>query len=200
VHVIGVAGGSGTGKSTVASHVASRFGGVHVDADRIAHSVLEDARVVARIRARFGDDVIDREGAVNRRRLGERVFCDGALRAALNAIVHPAIVARCAGEVDAARAAGARVVVIDAALLLEVPMSFTFDYRIALTCSRETRLARLRGRGGWSEAELRARLDAQSGLEKHFYKADAVVDTEPSLDDVLARVDRLVEAHMARSN
>jgi dephospho-CoA kinase len=198
MHVIGVAGGSGTGKSTIASHLATKYSGVHVDADRVAHTVLEDPAVVDAIRQRFGDDVIDLDGSVNRRRLGVRVFGDETLRAALNAIVHPAIIARCATEVDNARRAGASIAVIDAALLLEVQMSFPFDLMIALTCDRDTRLARLRGRGGWSEAELRARLDAQSGLEKHFYKADAVVDTGPSLDEVLASVDRLVDERLSR--
>jgi dephospho-CoA kinase len=198
MHVIGIAGGSGTGKSTIAEHVASRYGGVHIDADRIAHTVLEEPAVIEAIRARFGDSIIDVDGAVNRRRLGGRVFGDEVLRAALNAIVHPAIIARCAAEVENARRGGASVAVVDAALLLEVEMSLAFDLLIALQCDRETRLKRLRGRGGWSDAELRARLDAQSGLEKHFYKADAVVDTGPALDDVLDRVDRLLEERLLR--
>jgi dephospho-CoA kinase len=67
-----------------------------------------------------------------------------------------------------------------------------------LSCDPEIRLARLRSRGGWSEADLRARLAAQSGLEKHFYKADAVVDTGTVLEDVLARVDRLIDERMSR--
>jgi dephospho-CoA kinase len=198
VHVIGIAGGSGTGKSTIAAHVASRRGGVHIDADRVAHDVLGEPDVIARIRAAFGDEVIDLDGSVNRRRLGVRVFSDESRRSALNAIVHPAIIARCAAEVDAARAGGAAVVVVDAALLLEVTMSFAFDVMIGLTCAPETRLARLRSRGGWSEAELRARLEAQSGLEKHFYKADAVVDTGAALADVLARVDGLIDDRLSR--
>ena len=191
--VIGIAGGSGTGKSTIASHVASRLGGVHIDADRVAHAVLEEPAVVAQIRATFGDTIIDLDGSVNRRRLGVRVFGDEKSRAALNAIVHPAIIARCGAEIDAARSQGVPVAVVDAALLLDVAMPFPFDVLIALTADSETRLARLHTRGGWSDAELRARLEAQSGLEKHFYKADAVVDTGPALPDVLARVDELVD-------
>lgn len=198
MHVIGIAGGIGTGKSTIAAHIASRRSGVHIDADRVAHTVLEDPAVIEQIRRAFGDDVIDLDGSVNRRRLGVRVFSDAARRAALNAIVHPAIIARCAAEVDAARARGAGVVVVDAALLLEVTMSFPFDLMIALTCDTETRMTRLRTRGGWSEGELRSRLDAQSGLEKHFYKADAVVDTGPALDEVLARIDALIDDRLSR--
>ena len=196
--VIGIAGGSGTGKSTIAAHIASRFGGVHIDADQVAHRVLEDTAVIDAIRREFGDDVIGPDKAVNRRRLGVRVFSDAGRRAALNGIVHPAIVARCAAEVEAARAAGVNVAVVDAALLLEVDMQQTFDFVLALRCDTETRMARLRGRAGWSEAELRARLDAQDDLEKHFYKADAVVDTGAALDDVLAGVDRLLEEQLFR--
>ena len=198
MYVIGIAGGIGTGKSTIAAHIASRYQGVHIDADRVAHSVLEDPAVIDQIRRAFGDDVIDLDGSVNRRRLGVRVFTDDAKRVALNAIVHPAIIGRTAAGVEAARAQGAVVAVVDAALLLEVTMSFAFDLVIALTCEPETRMMRLRARGGWSEGELRSRLEAQSGLEKHFYKADAVVDTGPSLDEVYARVDALIDEKLFR--
>jgi len=198
MNTIGIAGGSGTGKSTIAAHIAQRYQGVHIDADQVAHRVLEEAAVVGEIRREFGAGVIDIDGSVNRRRLGVYVFSDAGRRAALNAIVHPAIVARCAAEVNRAREAGARVAVVDAALLLEVDMQLEFDITIALTCDPEIRLARLRGRGGWSEGELRSRLEAQGGLEKHFYKADAVVDTGPALPDVLAAVDRLLDQRLPR--
>jgi dephospho-CoA kinase len=194
--VIGIAGGSGTGKSTVAAHIARRHGGTHVDADRVAHAVLEEPGVVEAIRRVFGPDVIDLEGTVNRRRLGVRVFSDAALRAALNAIVHPAVIRRCTAEVEGARARGERVVVVDAALLLEVEMAFAFDLVLALVCEQSVALARILAKGGWSEAEVRARLDAQKGMEKHFYKADAVVDTGTDLPRVLAEVERIVDAAM----
>jgi dephospho-CoA kinase len=198
MYVIGIAGGSGTGKSTIAAHVALRYRGVHIDADQVAHRVLEDPAVIGEIRREFGAGVIDLDASVNRRRLGVYVFSNAERRAALNAIVHPAIVARCAAEVEAARNRGAGAAVLDAALLLEVDMSFQFDFIIALQCDPEIRLARLRGRGAWSESELRARLEAQSTLEKHFYKADAVVDTGPALADVLATVDHLLEKRLPR--
>lgn len=198
MYVIGIAGGSGTGKSTIAAHIASRYQGVHIDADRVAHRVLEEPAVIGEIRREFGAGVIDVNGSVNRRRLGVYVFSNAERRAALNAIVHPAIVARCAAEVESARGNGAGVVVVDAALLLEVDMQIQFDLLLALRCDPEIRLARLRGRGGWSEDELRSRLEAQSDLEKHFYKADAVIDTGPALADVLATVDRLLDEKLPR--
>lgn len=197
--VVGIAGGSGTGKSTVAAHLARRYGGVHVDGDRIAHAVLSDeAGVVARIRDAFGADVFGADGRVDRRRLGRVVFVDPGALKKLNTIVHPAVVARSTEAVARARVAGAAVVIVDAALILEVPMPFGFDVTIALFCERGERMRRLLSKGGWSEDEVRARLDRQDGMEKHFYKADAVVDTGRALAEVLADVEALIDAALAR--
>jgi dephospho-CoA kinase len=191
---VGIAGGSGTGKSTIGAHVVRRYGGTHIDADRIAHAVLQDPPVMRRIFERFGPDMVDTDGQVNRHRLGARVFTDAGSRAALNEIVHPEVIRRCTAAVAGARSGAGRVVVVDAALLLEVAMPFDLDLTLALRCDREIRRARLMAKGGWTEAEIRARLDAQDGMEKHFYKADAVIDTGRELNAVLVDADALVAA------
>jgi len=190
--VVGIAGGSGTGKSTVARHVAERFRGVHVDADRVAHAVLGDAAVLRELRREFGDTVFNADGSVNRLRLGRRVFADPDRLSRLNTIVHPAVMRRCGEAVEAARVAGARVAVVDAALLLEVAMPFALDLLIALRCDPETRLARIMAKGGWTEADVRARLERQRHMEKHFDKADAVVDTGRDLSEVFKDIDARV--------
>jgi dephospho-CoA kinase len=150
--------------------------------------------VVAELAREFGAGILNEDGEVNRLRLGRMVFADPDRLARLNAIVHPAVTARCAGAVDAARAAGARVVVVDAALLLEVEMPFAFDLLLALRCDFALRLARIMAKGGWAEADVRARLARQRDMEKHFYKAHAVVDTGRELTVVLADVDARVAA------
>ena len=194
--IVGIAGGSGTGKTTLSKHLAAKYGAVHVDGDRVAHEVLEDANVVQRVAHEFGGVVVD--GVVDRRALGRIVFADQSRLDALNAIVHPAIIARCDRAVADARAAGAPMVVVDAALLFEVPMAFGFDLMLALRTDDDERVRRLLRAGGRSEAELRDRIARQAGMEKHFYKADAVVDTGRDLDAVWTEVDRLVEAARAR--
>lgn len=197
--VIGVAGGSGTGKSTISSHLAKTYRGVHVDGDCVAHAVLaDDDDVIARIRDAFGNGVFDADGRVDRRRLGRVAFAAPSALERLNAIVHPAVVARCAEAVARARAGGAPLAIVDAALVLEVPVPFGLDLTIALTCERGERMRRLMAKGGWSEDEVRARLDRQDGMEKHFYKADAVVNTGRDLAAVLADVEALVDAVMKR--
>lgn len=194
--IVGIAGGSGTGKTTVSEHLVTSYRAVHVDGDRIAHEVLQDPHVMRRVGGEFAGVVID--GVVDRRALGRLVFADQSRLDALNAIVHPWIVARVASDVATARDSGARLVVVDAALLLEVAMPFEFDLVLALRCDPEERVRRLLASGHRSEAEIRDRIARQSGMEKHFYKADAVVDTGRDLSAVLADVDRLVQAARSR--
>ena len=197
--VVGLAGGSGTGKSTIAAHLVDAYGAVHVDGDRVAHEVLEEDAVRRALKDEFGAEVFDSKGRVDRRRLGGIVFASDSRLRALNAIVHPAVVGRCAAEVSRARMSGAPMAVIDAALLLEVPMTFPIDLTIALQCDRDERVRRLLAKGGRSEAEIHDRLARQDGMEKHFYKADAVVDTGRDLAAVLADVDALVDAAIQRA-
>jgi len=194
--LVGIAGGSGTGKTTIAEHLVAKYGAVHVDGDEIAHDALEDATVVRRIAAEFAPVVVG--GVVDRRALGRIVFADQARLEVLNAIVHPWIVARCARAVERACADGVPMVVVDAALLLEVPMAFPFDVLVALRAGDDERLRRLLRKGGRSEGEIRDRLARQVAIEKHFYKADAVVDTGRDLDAVWAEVDAIVEAARSR--
>ena len=125
---VGIAGGSGTGKSTIGAHVVRRYGGTHIDADRIAHAVLQDPPVMRRIFDRFGPDMVDTDGQVNRHRLGARVFTDAGSRAALNEIVHPEVIQRCASAVTEARAGSGRVVVVDAACVAEKISAITLRF------------------------------------------------------------------------
>jgi dephospho-CoA kinase len=190
--LVGIAGGSGTGKTTIARHLVERFGGVHIDGDRVGHAVLGEAGVVRQLVEAFGPGVLDATGAVDRKRLGPLVFADSGRLEVLNAIVHPAVIRRCAQAVADARRNGEPLVVVDAALILEVDMQLAFDLVIALTGDPDVRVARIMAKGGWSEAEVRARLARQQGMEKHFYKADAVIDTGRDLPSVLTDIDARV--------
>lgn len=189
--IVGLVGGSGTGKSTIAEHLEHRGAG-HIDADAIAHAVLRSNESVRRrIKARFGARVFVGDD-IDRIALGKLVFEDPGLLQALNSITHPAIIEACVEHLDELREAGKSLVVIDAALLLDVPVPFKIDLMIALRCGREERLRRLAGRGDATDEQIRARLDNQSHIEKSFYRADVVVDTEKPKDEVLKKIDRLI--------
>jgi len=198
VKIVGLAGQSGTGKSTIAAHLAMR-GGAHIDADLIAHELLDhDASVVTEIRRRFGETVFGADGRIDRRRLGGIVFGDARELRALNAIVHPAVKRVCVERIEHLRGRRKPVpfVVIDAALLLEVEMPFEFDLVIALRCRPEEQFRRLAAKSGCSEKEIRARLESQQRMGDWFDKADVIIDTDRPLLDVLAEVDAQVDRLM----
>jgi dephospho-CoA kinase len=175
--IVGVAGQSGTGKSTIAAHLTMR-GGAHIDTDLIGHEVLEKDEEARRlIRKRIGEDVFDAKGHVDRRRLGTRVFGDETLREALNEIVHPAIRRVCGQQVEVLGEAGVPFVVVDGALLLGSKMPFEWDLMIALECNEEEQFSRLMAMGGRTEREVRDRLASQRGIEDRLGEADVVVDT-----------------------
>jgi dephospho-CoA kinase len=191
MRIVGLVGQSGTGKTTVAEHLEGNGAG-RIDADRIVHDLLRtDDSVRRAIRERFGAEVFSGE-EVDRGALGRIVFSDPESLEALNGIVHPAVIDACAAQLKAFEARGTDLVVLDAALLLEVPLPFEVDLVIALRCPRDEQMRRLRAVGGRSDAELAARLDAQARVETSLERADVVVDTDRPKDEVLNEIDRIV--------
>lgn len=192
--IIGLAGESGTGKTTIGRHLADKFGGVHIDADRVGHDLLAgDSGVIAAVRKIAGDTVFDKQGQIDRRALGAVVFADPDKLKRYNAVIHPAIRRRCGEMVAQALAGGAALAAIDAALLLDSAMPFQFDLMVALRCDRDVQIQRLRDKGGRTAEEIAARLDNQRHIEKSFYKADAVVDTGVELEQMFERIDAIAE-------
>jgi dephospho-CoA kinase len=197
VKVIGLAGASGTGKSTIAAHLEKR-GGRHIDADRIAHGLLAgDADVVRAVERRFGREVFTGQ-AIDRKKLGSVVFADRRALADLNAIVHPAVMEECRRRVEECEKDGAPFAVVDAALLLDVEAPFDIDIVIALRAPRDERERRLLRKGGATSAEITARLESQARLDESFARADVVVDTRGALGEVLSAIDRIVDEVLAR--
>ena len=189
--LVGLAGKSGSGKSTIARHLVKRGAG-HIDADRITHKLLEsDEPVKEKLRARFGEGIFDGKN-VNRIALGAIVFGDAGALSDLNAIIHPAIIDGCRVQLEALTRGGADLIVIDAALLLEVPLPFTFDLMIGLHCGRDELERRLKT-AGLKETVTQSRLDSQTHIDDGLENADVVIDTGRPLEEVLADVDRLVD-------
>ncbi len=160
--VVGIVGRIGAGKSTVARLLAAR-GAEVIDADRVAHAVLEEPEVRSEIAARFGAEVLDAAGAVRRPALAARVFGASprheADRADLERIVHPRVRRRIEDRLAAIRSAprpGATVVVLDVPLLMQAGWDHLCDWLVLVECDEHQRQRRLAARG-WSEAERLAR-------------------------------------------
>ena len=161
---IGLTGPIGCGKSTVARWLSERPGVVVIDADRVARDVLAAGNPETEaVYARFGDELRRPDGELDRAALGRIVFSDPAALRDLEAIVHPAVRPRILAEVDAAGAAGARAVVIEAIKLVEGGLAALCDEVWLVTCGPDVQLQRLVGRGGRPE-DVRDRIAAQGDL------------------------------------
>lgn len=186
---VGLTGGIGSGKSTVARKLAA-FGAVVVDADMLAREALAPggAAEQAVIEA-FGPQVTGPGGAIDRPRLAAMVFGDDAARARLEAIVHPLVAARGA---DLAAAAGAGAVVIhDVPLLVEAGLADRYDLVVVVDAPDDARVERLVRDRGMTESEVRARMAAQADRDTRLAAADVVIDNAGPESDLDGQVEEL---------
>jgi dephospho-CoA kinase len=186
---VGLSGGIGSGKSTVARRLAEH-GAVIVDADLLAREVVEPGTDgLAEIVAAFGEDVLDASGALNRAALAARVFTDDEARRTLNGIVHPRVGARTA-EIMAAAPEEA-VVVHDVPLLVENGLAPAYHLVLIVHADQEERVRRLVESRGMPEADARARIASQAGDDQRRAVADVWLDNSGTQDEVHAVVDAL---------
>ncbi len=190
--VIALAGGTGTGKSTIAAYLEAK-GAAILDADKIGHDLLNgDEAVRAKVLDGFGKSILNSAGEIDRFKLGELVFKDEKSLCLLNSILHPAIIERTSLLLDELRLKETPLAVIDAALILDVETPFPLDCTIALRCGREEQARRIRDEKGLNEKTIALRLESQRGIEKSFHKADVILDTAKGRDEVFKEVDVIV--------
>ena len=196
---VGLTGGIATGKSYVLNRLRDR-GIPCLDADVLAHGVTAaGTEATEAIAGRFGADVLDAAGAVDRRKLGSIVFTDAAARRELEAIVHPAVYrAIVAGLRAFELLEGPAFAVVDVPLLFETRHESSFDYVVATTCSPEIQLARLKERG-LSDVEAQQRLDAQMPAAEKASRAGTVIQTGGTFADTDRQVDALIQSLNARA-
>ncbi len=186
---VGLTGGIGSGKSTVAQRFRD-LGAVVIDADLLSRAVVEPGSSgLAAIHARFGDAVLTPDGALDRAALGALVFADGQARKDLEAITHPLIGARTRSLMESA--APEAIVVHEVPLLAELGMSAAYHLTVAVGVHDELRVARLTGARGFSEADARARIATQASDEQRRAAADAWLDNNGTVQALRARVDAL---------
>ncbi len=189
---VGLTGGIATGKSYVLEQFMKR-GIPCLDADSLAHGVeaagTEATRAIA---ARFGDDVLGPDGAVDRRKLAPRVFGDPAARRELEAMVHPAVYRAVAALLRAFELlGGSPLAVVSVPLLYETGHASDFDRVIVTACPPELQIARLLERG-MSDADARQRMVAQWPTEDKASRADFVIRTDGSFEDTNNQVAKIL--------
>jgi dephospho-CoA kinase len=187
--LVGLTGGIGVGKSTVASMFAAR-GAAVVNGDEISRRLQEPGQPCYRgIVDAFGPEILDPAGRIDRRRLGAVVFADTASLRRLEAIMHPVIWAACDAEVQAAATAGTAVCVVEMALILETGQQGRFQKIIVVTAPERVQVERVARARRLTAKEARQRLAAQWRGEDKARLADYVIDNGGDLAATEAQVD-----------
>jgi len=186
---VGLTGGIGSGKSTVAQRF-QELGALVVDADRLAREVVAVGSIgLAAVRQRFGGAVLAPDGSLDRGALGEIVFADAQARRDLEAITHPLIRKRTRSLLAAA--APAQVVVHDVPLLVELGLSADYHLTVVVGADEDLRIERLVRVRGFTEAEARSRIAAQVTDQARRAAADAWLDNSGTVAGLRAQVDAL---------
>jgi dephospho-CoA kinase len=190
--VIGLTGNFGTGKTTV-SRMLAELGAIIIDADKLGHELLKpDTETYREILAAFGKSILKPNGEIDRKKLGKLVFADAAALNKLNQVMHPRICEIVKQKIEEYRQAGIRVVVLEAALLIEADgLKHLVDQVWVTTAPEAAILRRLKSQRGLKEEQILARLQAQMSSEEKAKQADVVIDTDCSLDELRKRVTEL---------
>jgi dephospho-CoA kinase len=191
IRVLGLTGGIGSGKSTVARLFADR-GVPVIDADALSREAQLPGQPAHADIAAAWPAVIAADGTIDRKRLAGVVFQDPAARLRLEAIMHPRIQALGEARFEALAAAGHRLAIYEASLLVEARRHREFDGLVVVTASPATQLARVLARGGLTEAQAQARIAAQLPLAEKLRVATHVIDNDGPLAATEAQVEALL--------
>jgi dephospho-CoA kinase len=195
--LIGLTGGIGSGKSTVAAMLADR-GAVVIDADRVAHEVYEPGTEGHQaLVERFGAGIVGDEGHIDRKRLASLVFGDREALENLNAIIHPLVRKEIARRLlEISKEDPYAVVVVEAALMTETGWTGGAGTLWTVVADPEVVMRRLVSLRGMDPEEVRARLKVQAGNEERRRIASRVIENDGSLEDLEAEVDVAWREHL----
>lgn len=204
-YTVGLTGGIGSGKSTVGAGFAAH-GVAVIDADAIAHALTAPGGAgIAPLRAAFGAEFIDADGAMDRARMRARVFAQPEERARLEAILHPLIRSETARAAAAAVAAsGYQYHILMIPLLVEGAARDKrwrerFDRILVADCSEATQVARVMTRDGFDEPAVRRIMAAQASRTERLAAADDVVDNDGEVGKIAPQVARLHAEYRRRT-
>jgi dephospho-CoA kinase len=190
--IIGITGGIGTGKSTVAA-AFKRLGARVLDADKIAHAAMRKGKkTYKRIVKEFGKGMLNDHGEIARRRLGYIIFRHRKLYDRLCAIIHPEVIEYSKRYIrKVARSPRRSVVVIDAPLLIEAGMDSMLDALIVVKASLKTQIRRTQKKSALNRAEIKRRIKNQIPLKDKLKLADYVIYNEGSKEDMRKMVNKI---------
>ena len=192
--VIGLTGGTGSGKSVVSKSLAEA-GAVIVDADKIAHEIIwKGEPAYQEIVEYYGTGILDAEGNIIRKKLGEIVFNDKEKLAFLNQCTHKYITAEVKRQIAAAKAEGtAAAIIVDAPLLLEAKLEAVCDLVWVVYADPEVRAQRVMDRDGITYELAKARISNQKSWEEYKSVASAVIDNSKDLGHLKEQISEILK-------
>ncbi len=186
--IIGLLGGMCSGKSTVAAEFAKLGAGV-IDADAIAHELLDDKKVRMKVIRLFGKDILDDKGRISRQKLASRVFGGAARLSALTDALHPLVLAMVEQQIGAFnRQRAVKAIVLDMPLLAEIGWERRCDRLIFVDCKARLRLERARKSGFFDADQVKLRENLQISLDKKKRIADNIVDNNSDLSGLSKQI------------
>jgi dephospho-CoA kinase len=191
IKVIGLTGGIGSGKSSVARVVRDQ-GVPVIDADLIAHQVTEPGQSAYADVAQAWPEVVREDGRIDRQKLAGIVFANGEGRKRLEATMHPRILAEVARQTAALEAAGHQLAFLEAALLVETGLFRNLDGLVVVTADKEIRIERVIRRDGCSREAVLARMAAQLPIEEKIRVASFTIDNSSTLERTSDQVLRIL--------
>lgn len=189
--VIGLVGGIGSGKTTVAAEFAA-LGCAVVHGDAIGHQLLTESAIRRKIQDRWGEAVLNPDGEVNRAALGQIVFQDPDQLEALNRILHPAIRAGIAAGIAAAQdETSVAAVVVDAAVLFEAGWDELCTHTVFVEAAKPLRLARVLAQRHWDRGVFEAREKSQISLDTKARKCDYTIGNKSTVSHLREQIRQL---------
>ena len=191
---VGLTGGIATGKSTVCDWLAEHGFRV-IDADRVAHGLIRKGQpCFDPVVAAFGARILDADGEIDRKSLGEVVFNDPARLQELNALVHPEVIRSILAQLDLLEQSHPLSrAVVDASLMIESGFHKQFKHLIVVSCGVDQQVERLMERNRLSRAQALQRIGLQWPLQAKLPLATVVIDNSGTLEQTRHQVDRLLE-------
>lgn len=186
--VLGITGGIGAGKSTV-SRLFQDLGADVVDADKIAHEILEpQGAAFSDVIAAFGKGIQNEKGEIDRKSLAALVFHDAAALERLNSLTHPHVFAVMQQKI---RDAKADLICLDVPLLFSAPFPIPYDASLAVVAPREVRIARVMQRSGLTREQVTDRIDQQITDADMRKMADYVIENDGDLAALFPKVEKI---------
>lgn len=190
---IGLTGSIGSGKSTVAN-MLRKSGYLVIDADVIAHEGLRSGSDTFKaIVQKLGSKILNADGEIDRRTLGQIIFADSSLKSWLEGLIHPMVQAKVQTMRKKQEEAGVSAAFYEVPLLFEKGLEPQFDKTIVVWVSPETQKDRLKKRNAWTDAEINQRIQSQLPVETKRAKADYELNNDGSLEQLKSQVDQILK-------